>query len=71
MHLYQIAVTKAHSVDLNNSQLLPLEFTQLTIGVFGGSCNYLDADFGFWMLDFASLHCTAWIQPRLHAMTWW
>jgi hypothetical protein len=37
------------------------------VGIVYGSCNNLDADFGSWMLDFASLHCTAWIQPRLHA----
>jgi hypothetical protein len=39
--------------------------------IAAGSCNNLDADFGSWILDFASLHCTAWIQPRLNAMTWW
>jgi hypothetical protein len=33
-----------------------------------GSWNNLDADFGSWMLDFASLDCTAWIQSRLQAM---
>jgi hypothetical protein len=27
-----------------------------------GSWNNLDADFGSWMLDFASLDCTAWIS---------
>jgi hypothetical protein len=29
-----------------------------------GSWNNLDADFGSWMLDFASLDCSAWIQSR-------
>jgi hypothetical protein len=35
-----------------------------------GSWNNLDADFGSWMLDFASLDWTAWIQSRLQAMAW-
>jgi hypothetical protein len=39
----------------------------IVYGVCGGSWNNLDADFGSWMLDFASLDCTAWIQSRLHA----
>jgi hypothetical protein len=33
----------------------------------GGSCKKLDADFGSWTHDFASLDCTAWIQPRQQA----
>jgi hypothetical protein len=37
-----------------------------------GSCNNLDSVFGSgrWTQDFASLDCTAWIQPRLQAMAW-
>jgi hypothetical protein len=26
-------------------------------------------DPGSWMLDFASLHCTAWIQPAIQTMS--
>jgi hypothetical protein len=31
----------------------------------GNGSNNLDADFGSWTQDFASLDCTTWIQHRL------
>jgi hypothetical protein len=51
----------------NNLQLYRVFTSQTVVGITWT----LILDPGCWTPDFASLDCTACIQPRLQAMAWW